>query len=330
MFENFEKRQRSQRSVVRWIVGGLTLAFVSYVVIERLARRSRAAESVAFVNSLADLAPPSGKAAQAAQPPQLGDAVGLTRVELPGMWMFLPGTEHAISGNYASGDVEAIGVTLEWKPGNFNDDAVATIKQHLFDADADPPTPVRVGDGPAFWGHTAEEPHLFTLFGACGHRRLKLRVDGTRRALERIAATFTCAPDRNLSHLGVVVAPHAGWTRIDDDPQIRLVDRTGATTIKLLWNQDALMMAKAISGDAAGEPEVRGDYRIWRGSGHEADGASRSVAVVDWGCKVPPYGGGAFIKGSGPLDDAIAVALTGSCIAPDAPLPAHLRPPAAR
>ena len=34
-------------------------------------------------------------------------------------------------------------------------------------------------------------------------------------------------------------------------------------------------------------------------SGHEADGASRSVAVVDWGCKVPPYGGGAFIKGSG-------------------------------
>ncbi len=74
------------------------------------------------------------------------------------------------------------------------------------------------------------------------------------------------------------------------------------------------------------KPEVRGTYRIWRGHGLGLDGLPRLTARVDWQCPDRPYVGEAFMTGKTTVDPGIELAMTGSCIAMTAALPAHLQP----
>jgi hypothetical protein len=317
MFEDIQRRN-APRSVVPWIVGGLALLVGIYFVVNVVVTRSRSGESS---ESLISLAPASR---------QLADDAILTRIALPGMSIELP-SDPSVDGDYTAGTATTATVTVGWMPGNFIDDPAFNQERFKsFGAGTEPPQRTRFGGALALQDHAGGTNETHTLFGNCGQRDVILHAQASRTAFERIRDSFRCSPDRKLTHLGVIVAPRDGWSRKDDNPKIQLVDRTRAVSITLLSKNEPQNMVRSPGiGIAGSDPEVRGNYRIWRGRGKALDGAPRTAAVVEWSCSGPPYIGGALIAGSGSIDAAIEVALTGSCISMDAPLPAHLRPPSA-
>jgi hypothetical protein len=121
----------------------------------------------------------------------------------------------------------------------------------------------------------------------------------------------------------VIVGPSKTWHRDTDDPKLHLSDGKGAQ-MTMQSRKDSYDPRGKLGIPRDAKPEVRGGYRVWRGSGTSLDGKPMVIALVDWQCTDQPYFGEALVTSTGAIDEGIEVALTGSCIAMDAPLPAHL------
>ncbi len=313
MFDDFQRRNTG-RPVVLWIVGGVALLVVIYVAVNRLVQRSSSRDAVALLTSYAP-------------PERLAEDAVLTRITLPGMSVELPAPP-TISGDYITGSAKSPALMIAWIPGIFSDDPVLRQQQFKsFGAGTTPPQRTELGGGPAFQDHDpGTESHV--LFGNCGRRDVVLYVQASRPMFERIRSSFRCSPDRELTHLGLVVAPHEGWSRKTANPKIMLVDRTGAVSITLISRRPDADSSVVPGLEIAGStPEVRGLYQVWRSQGTSRDGGTLNTALVEWSCPDQELVGEAMIVGTGSIDAAIEVALTGDCIALDAPVPEHLRPP---
>lgn len=313
MFEHVQ--QRNRRPVFVPILIGVGICIAVYFVVQRWSRRSSERE----MNEMFSTAIP------ALSSPTVADDVPLERVALPGMSIELAGrTIHR--GDYVAGNVEVAGsVSVGWTPGLLPKD-VAFMQQQfkIFGAGVQPPTETQLGGAFAYEEHA--DARLHVLAGTCGRRTVIIQGQVSRPRFDQIKASFRCAPDRELLHLGVIVGPHKGWKRVDDDPKIKLVGSDGETRMTLQSRKSSYDPRGELSIPADAKPEVFGIYRVWRGKGTALDGTTPLVtALVDWQCPDHPYFGEAFMTSPTSVDEGIKLALTGSCIAMTAPLPPHLQ-----
>ena len=294
------------------ILIGAVLLVVLYVAVDRCSKQRRDDEASEYMSSLA-------RDVIAAR----DDDEPLVRAPLPGMSIELPRSSMR-KGDYVAGSMQSTSVMLGWTPGKLITDESFMRDQFKIFGAGETMTTTRFGRAPAFEDHVGERLHV--LIGSCGRRNVVLQAQTTRERFEQMKASFKCSPDRPLDHLGVIVAPREGWQRADDDPKLKLVDGSGIK-LTLQSRKDSYDPRGQMSIPAGAEPEVRGSYRIWRGRGTGLDGKPLVTALVDWQCADQPYFGEAFMTGPESIDEGIALALTGSCIAMDAPLPKHLAPP---
>ncbi len=307
MFEHVQ--QRNRRPTLVPILAGVGICVAVYFVVDRWSRRTSERESMDFMNSFAG---------------SIKNDAPLERAQLPGMSIELPGrpTER---GDYVAGVAEVAGASVSWVPGLLDDDAWFMQQQFkLFGAGEKPLATTQFGGAFAFEDHVGEELHV--LAGSCGRRTIIVRATTNRERFDQIKASFRCRPDRELLHLGAIVGPRKGWKRMTDDPKILLTDSIGDVRLILQSRRDSYDPRGKQSIPADATPEAVGRYRIWRGHGTSLKGQPLVTALVDWQCPDHPYFGEAFITSPTSVDEAIQVALTGSCIAMTAPLPEHLQP----
>ena len=311
MFEHVQRRNR--RPVFVPILIGAVLLVVIYFAVDRWSQRRGDEEASETLNALA-------RDVIAAR----DDDEPLERAPLPGMSIELPRSSMR-KGDYVSGTMQSSSVMFGWTPGKLiADQAFMRDQLKIFGA-GETMTTTRFGRAPAFEDHVGERLHV--VIGSCGRRNVVLQAQTTRERFEQIKASFKCSPDRPLDHLGVIVAARKGWRRTDDDPKIKLCDDTGIQLTLQSRKEAHDPRGQLIPADV--EPEARGDYRVWRGRGTGLDGKPLVTALVDWKCADQPYYGEVFMTGPRSVEEGIALALTGSCIAMTAPLPEHLAPPQA-
>jgi hypothetical protein len=253
----------------------------------------------------------------------LNEYAKLEPVELPGMQIELPGQPDQRTGDYVQGTVQ-VGQTaaVGWTAGKLITDRkfIRDSFEKNFRMGKQAPVPTTLGGAQAFEDYDAE---MHVVIGECGRRTVFVQALASHERWMEIKKSFRCTPTRPLDHLGVIVGPSKTWHRDTDDPKLHLSDGKGAQ-MTMQSRKDSYDPRGKLGIPRDAKPEVRGGYRVWRGSGTSLDGKPMVIALVDWQCTDQPYFGEALVTSTGAIDEGIEVALTGSCIAMDAPLPAHL------
>jgi hypothetical protein len=176
------------------------------------------------------------------------------------------------------------------------------------------------------------------VFGVCGGRVIQIISGGAANARETTAAmvdSFQCKPDtsQDLDREAVVVDAGPGWRR------------TAATGQPMLVNARELVVRPSlVAGTEAGPleqlvpiairaggftidsevPEERGGRKLWSGS-LTLSGKKRRAAVVAWRCVDDGRLAAVYVVSvqGAPLDDGIALALTGRCLRPGEKAPEY-------
>lgn len=276
------------------------------------------------------------------------------RLELPGMSLETPGPA-PVTGDYGTGAVQRTGLVewrVQWQRGKMPpldvarkvvDKMLGVLSQQQYSSPrVVTEREIAVAGVPAYQfelTNTFGTVILFTLF-SCDGRVVQVFVSGKQiqSMTGAMLTSFRCTPepasepDRAsvAEEASVVVDVRPGWKRTSGDKLMLVNDRELVVQPRLLPHIEAGTLEAAFPSlaDAAGfrlaetPPTKLGDRTLWRGT--LMVGGGKPTAVLGWVC--PHDGRVALVyvtsMAVAPLDDGIALARTGRCLAPgDRPPP---------
>jgi hypothetical protein len=277
-----------------------------------------------------------------------------TRLALPGMSIEAPGYA-AVTGDYVTGSVQAmypIEWAVTWQHGPLPPlDGLQQILDGMMRAfEVRQTSPARIAsthEGPVGGapGRTFEivneRGFVFVVaFGECGGRVVQIMSGGPSNAKQTTTAmvdSFRCTPDAthdlDLDREAVAVDALPGWKR------------TAATGMPMLVNAREVLVRPTLSAGleagpieqllpiairAAGmtidsaTPQERAGRKVWLGS-LALSGKPRPAAVVAWRCADDARVAAIYVLSlqGAPIEEGIALALTGRCLGPDEKPPVY-------
>jgi hypothetical protein len=273
------------------------------------------------------------------------------KIALPGMSIDAPSAA-TVTGDYLTGSVQAMS-PIEWAvawqagplPPPIALQSVVGTMMRTFETRLLSPARVTssreisVGGAPGrLFEMVNERGFAFVVaFGECGGRVVQILSGGlgARETTTAMVDSFRCTPDasQDLDRDSVAVEVRPGWRR------------NAATGHALLVNARELVVRMAVlPGAQAGplEPIVpsairaagftidsdvgqeRGGRKVWFGS-LTLSGKPRRAAVVAWACGADMRIAAIYIVSmeGAPLEDGIALALTGRCLRPGEKAPEY-------
>lgn len=320
------------------VVVGLTVALASY------AFRGSPRGEPPDVNDLVAAVPSLSFSPPAPDSP--------VRLELPGMSIEAPSSA-TVKGDYVTGSVQAtspVEWAVTWQPGKLPPlpalESIVDGMIHALDARMMSPTRVAASRESALAGSPGRTFELINerglvfvvVFGGCGGRVVQIIRGGAVNARETTAAmvdSFQCKPDtaRDLDREAVAVDARPGWRR------------TAATGQPMLVNaREIVVRPTLVAGAEAGPleqfvpiairaggftidseiPQERAGRKLWSGS-LVLSGKKKPAAVVAWRCADDGRVASVYVVSmeGAPLDDGIALALTGRCLRPGEKAPEY-------
>jgi hypothetical protein len=339
VFEAFQDNRPSRRARVVPIVLAL-VALAAAVALIGYLYRGRPRGEPPGVNDLVAAAPSVSSGAPAWP----------ARLELPGMSLEAPGYA-TVTGDYMTGSVQStypIEWAVTWQHGPLPPpDALQQVvngmirmleTRELSTARITGSHESPVGGSPGRMFELANERgFVFVVaFGECGGRVVQIISGGPVNAKQTTTAmvdSFRCEPDasHDLDREAVAVDARPGW------------QRTAATGMPMLVNaREILVRPTLVPGAEAGPldqllpiairsagftidsdaPQERAGRKLWFGSLALSD-KRRPAAFVAWRCADDTRVAAIYIVSmqGAPLDEGIALALTGRCLGPDEKAP---------
>lgn len=267
------------------------------------------------------------------------------RLELPGMSIEAP-SYATITGDYVTGSVQAtypIEWAVTWQHGPLPPLAAlqpivdgmisALAARQLSPAHVTGSRESTLGGAPGrTFELTSDNGSVYVVvFGECGGRVVQIISGGPLNAKQTAAAmvdSFKCKPDpsRDLDRDAVALEVRPGWQRTAATGQPMLVNaRELLVRPTLVSNIDAgpLEQYVPIAIRAGGftidtsAPQERAGRKVWFGS-LALSGKPKPAAIVAWRCADDTRIAAVYVvsmQGT-PLDDGIALALTGRCLGP--------------
>ena len=339
VFESFQDNRASRRARVVPIV----LVIAALAVAVALIGYSSRGQPLRDPREVTDLLAATPSVSPRAPPTP-------TRLELPGMSIEAPGYA-PVTGDYVTGNVQAtypIEWAVTWQHGALPPpDALQQIVNGImrtFETRQMSSTRIvsshesLVGGSPGrMFELVNERGFAFVIvFGACGGRVVQIMSGGLVNAKQTTTAmvdSFRCKPDasHDLDREAVAVDARPGWRR------------TAATGLPMLVNARELVVRPSlVPGAEAGPidsllpiairaggfsidsdtPRERAGRKLWFGS-VTLSGKQRPAAVVAWRCEDAARVAAIYIVSmqGAPLEEGIALALTGRCLGPDEKAP---------
>lgn len=274
------------------------------------------------------------------------------RLALPGMSLEAP-SEATPTGDYVTGSVQAtspIEWTVTWQRGPLPPaEALQRIVETMARAlETQQGSPTRVAGSREIpvGGLPGRQYDLlsergFTIivtFVECGGRVVQILGGGpaSARALtSKMVESFQCTPDasRDVDREAVAVALQPGWQRTAPTGAPMLVNArevlvrptllTAAPGVPLERYAPMAIRSGGFTIDSD-TPEERAGRKLWRGS-VKLSGGSKPAAVIAWQCPDDARAAAIYVvsMAGAPLDEGIALALTGRCLGADEKPPAY-------
>ena len=262
------------------------------------------------------------------------------RLELPGMSLEVDDAL-PIRGDFASGSAQSLRWSIQWQPGATlpPNDALNSIFHSM--ANAMPGFSVGAQRDVTMAGHPAREglingvsEHVIVTFGTCDGRIVQMITEAGAVANARARDSLRCTPKAGSAPLGapIVVDKRPGWRRANDEAPILLANQgdvlLSLTTISgadALSEEQIANTSRAMKIDLVGTPTRHGNYKVWLGS-TAPNGQPHPAALITWPCKELGLTGAIYATaiGTGKLEDGIALAETGRCLAANEKLPDYL------